>query len=71
VQAGLAADDAATADVNPQTPEALLRPLSVQIAELEQKAIRAAMDASGGNKVAAAKLLGVARATLYSRLGDD
>ena len=71
VQAGLAADDAAAADVNPQTPESLLRPLSVQIAELEQKAIRAAMDASGGNKVAAAKLLGVARATLYSRLGDD
>ena len=49
----------------------LLRPLSVQIAELEQQAIQAAMDACRGNKAAAAKMLGVARATLYTRLGND
>ncbi len=70
-QSGLVTDVAVTAGAQPSSAQDLLRPLSVQIAELEQRAIRAAMDASGGNKVAAAKLLGVARATLYARLGDD
>ncbi len=49
----------------------LLRPLSQQVADLERRAIDAALKASKGNKVAAAKLLGIARATLYTRLGYD
>jgi transcriptional regulator with PAS, ATPase and Fis domain len=47
----------------------LLRPLSQQIAELEQQAIAAAMAATSGNKLAAARLLGISRATLYDRMG--
>ncbi|MGZ5269634.1 MAG: sigma-54 interaction domain-containing protein [Ramlibacter sp.] len=47
-----------------------LRPLSEQVAEVERAAIHAAMSASGGNKVAAARLLGISRAKLYERLGD-
>ncbi len=69
-QSGWLADTAA-ADAALHDAAALLRPLSVQIAELEQRAIRAAMDANRGNKAAAAKMLGVARATLYARLGID
>ncbi len=46
----------------------LLRPLAVQVAELEAQAIQAALQAHGGNKVAAAKALGISRATLYDRL---
>ena len=46
----------------------LLRSLAEQVAELEQQAIAAAMASSGGNKVLAAKMLGISRATLYERL---
>ena len=46
----------------------LLRPLSQQIAELERSAIAAALASTGGNKLATARLLGIARATLYERL---
>ncbi|OOG55343.1 sigma 54-interacting transcriptional regulator [Polaromonas sp. C04] len=45
-----------------------LRPLAQQIEELERRAISAALAASGGNKLAAARLLGISRATLYDRL---
>jgi transcriptional regulator with PAS, ATPase and Fis domain len=45
-----------------------LRPLAEQVAEVERQAIQAAMDATGGNKVAAARLLGISRAKLYERL---
>jgi transcriptional regulator with PAS, ATPase and Fis domain len=45
-----------------------LRPLAEQVAEVERRAIRAALEATGGNKVAAAKLLGISRAKLYERL---
>jgi DNA-binding NtrC family response regulator len=38
------------------------------IAALESQAIQAALQATGGNKLAAAKLLGIARATLYDKL---
>ena len=48
--------------------EKLLRPLAEQVAELEHQAIKAAMASSGGNKVLAAKTLGISRATLYERL---
>jgi transcriptional regulator with PAS, ATPase and Fis domain len=45
-----------------------LRPLAVQVAELEQRAIAAALQATGGNKLAAARMLKVSRATLYGRM---
>ena len=47
---------------------ALLRPMAEQVAEVEQRAIAAALRASGGNKQAAARALGISRATLYERL---
>ena len=46
----------------------LLRPLPAQIAELERRAIAAALASTGGNKLATARLLGISRATLYERL---
>jgi transcriptional regulator with PAS, ATPase and Fis domain len=56
----------------PPTPLAtgadLLRPLAVQVAELEQRAIAAALQASEGNKLAAARSLKISRATLYDRM---
>jgi DNA-binding NtrC family response regulator len=51
-------------------PELLLRPLAVQVAELEQRAIAAALQAHQGNKLATARQLGISRATLYERLGN-
>jgi transcriptional regulator with PAS, ATPase and Fis domain len=45
-----------------------LRPLSEQVAEIERAAIAAALLASGGNRVLAAKRLGMSRAALYDRL---
>jgi transcriptional regulator with PAS, ATPase and Fis domain len=45
-----------------------LRPLGEQVAKVERRAIEAALAATGGNKVAAAKLLGISRAKLYERL---
>ena len=47
---------------------ALLRPLAEQVAELEQRAIAAALQTTGGNKLATARLLGISRAKLYERL---
>ncbi len=55
----------------PQDAATLLRPLGAQVAELEQRAIAAALRATGGNKLAAARLLGIARATLYERLAGE
>ncbi|MBI5277278.1 MAG: sigma 54-interacting transcriptional regulator [Burkholderiales bacterium] len=56
----------------PRAPAAgqapLLRPLAEQVAELEKQALHAALAATGGNKLAAAKLLGISRAKLYERL---
>jgi transcriptional regulator with PAS, ATPase and Fis domain len=52
------------------TAAVLLRPLAEQVAELERAAIAAAMTTARGNKVAAAKMLGISRATLYERLGE-
>jgi two-component system, response regulator FlrC len=45
-----------------------LRPLAEQVAEVERQAIQAALAATGGNKLAAARLLGISRAKLYERL---
>jgi DNA-binding NtrC family response regulator len=46
----------------------LIKSLPQAIAELEAHAIRDALAATGGNKQAAAKLLGISRATLYEKL---
>jgi transcriptional regulator with PAS, ATPase and Fis domain len=47
-----------------------LRPLAEQIAQVERRAIAAAMEATGGNKLAASRLLGISRAKLYERLDN-
>jgi transcriptional regulator with PAS, ATPase and Fis domain len=46
----------------------LLRPLGEQVRALEARAIKAALQATSGNKLAASKLLGMSRAKLYQRL---
>jgi transcriptional regulator with PAS, ATPase and Fis domain len=51
-------------------PERALRPLPQLIAELERSSIQSALAATGGNKVSAAKLLGISRATLYEKLAS-
>jgi DNA-binding NtrC family response regulator len=71
-QSGLAqVQPALPPDPTPADAGALLRPLGEQVAELEQRAIQAALQATGGNKLAAARLLQVSRATLYERLGQS
>ncbi|MBI3373515.1 MAG: sigma 54-interacting transcriptional regulator [Betaproteobacteria bacterium] len=45
-----------------------VRPLPQLVAELERSTIRSALEATRGNKVSAAKLLGISRATLYEKL---
>ena len=52
----------------PQGDAQPLRPLPEQVAELEQRAIAAALGATGGNRVAAARLLGISRAAFYDKL---
>jgi transcriptional regulator with PAS, ATPase and Fis domain len=53
----------------PATPVAdLLQPLPDQVAALERAAIAAALRATGGNRLAAAKMLHMSRASLYDRL---
>jgi transcriptional regulator with PAS, ATPase and Fis domain len=59
---GYANDDSRLAEA------ALTRPLGQQIAELERRAIAAALKATQGNKMATSRLLGISRATLYERL---
>jgi DNA-binding NtrC family response regulator len=53
----------------PPQPSVDERPLPEQIAELEQRAIAAALARTGGNRAAAARLLGISRASLYDKLG--
>jgi DNA-binding NtrC family response regulator len=45
-----------------------IKPLPQAVADLEGRAIREALAATGGNKLAAPRLLGIARATLYEKL---
>ena len=47
-----------------------IKPLPQAVAELEAETIRAALAATKGNKLAAARMLGIARATLYEKLGQ-
>ena len=56
------------AGVDDQDESRYLRPLAEQVAELERRAIAAAMKAHDGNKLATARQLGISRATLYGRL---
>jgi len=44
---------------------------SMTLAELETTYIRRIMEITQGNKVQAAKILGIDRGTLYRKLGDD
>ena len=74
--ARLAAEDfasilprAATAGASASTAPTL-RPLPQLIAELERSSIRPALEATGGNKVSAARMLGISRATLYEKLAE-
>lgn len=59
---------ASVAAVALQPTAGSVRPLAEQVAELERQAIASAMTAARGNKAAAAKMLGISRATLYGRL---
>jgi len=52
-----------------QSPD-LLQPLAWQVEVLERQAVAAALQQTKGNKVAAAKLLGLSRAKLYQRLPE-
>ncbi len=56
-------DDVGERDANPAP-----RPLAERVATLEREAIAEALRHTGGNKLAAARLLGISRATLYERL---
>ena len=49
----------------------LLRPLAEQVAELERRAIGAALRRHGGNRLATARALGISRAKLYARLAEN
>jgi DNA-binding NtrC family response regulator len=63
--------EAEAAVVPPVASEAstgLLRPLQEQVAELEARAMRAALAQTRGNRSAAARLLGMSRARFYDRL---
>ncbi len=73
VVAGAAdAPAAAPAAAPPSAPSAPrvagVKSLPQAVAELEAQAIREALAATGGNKLAASRLLGIARATLYEKL---
>ena len=57
----------AMVQLKPPMRATALRPLSEQVAEVERQAIEAALTRTGGNKLAAAKLLGISRAKLYER----
>ncbi len=56
------------ASMSDLVPPGVIRPLAEQVAQLERAAIARALASTGGNKAAAAKLLGISRATLYERL---
>jgi transcriptional regulator with PAS, ATPase and Fis domain len=53
-----------------KTSSSALKPLPQLIAELERRSIESALAATRGNKVSAAKMLGISRATLYEKLKE-
>jgi len=67
--AAAAVPRSAPAEPPPSEVEAAaLRPLPEQVAELERNAIRAALQATRGNRMAAARLLKISRAAFYEKL---
>jgi transcriptional regulator with PAS, ATPase and Fis domain len=58
--------EASTPAQDPSSPA--VRPLADAVADLERRAIADALRATGGNKLAAARLLRISRATLYEKL---
>jgi len=66
--ASMAAPAPLQAEVARAAPPSLLRPLAEQVNEVEDAAIAAALVATGGNRVAAARLLRMSRAALYAKL---
>ena len=64
------ATGAAASWVAPVSQGALIVPLAEQVAQLEQQAITAALQQFGGNKLRAARALGISRAKLYERLAN-
>ena len=52
----------------PAASPATLKPLPQAVAELEAQSIHDALAATSGNKLAASRLLGISRATLYEKL---
>ena len=66
--AGESGSGVGTAVQRPAAPA--LKPLPQAVAELEARSIREALALTGGNKVAASRLLGIARATLYEKLAS-
>ena len=64
--AELAATAAPAAPVN--SASSALRPLPEQVAELERRAMAAALQATRGNRMAAARLLRISRAAFYDKL---
>jgi transcriptional regulator with PAS, ATPase and Fis domain len=67
----LTADDFVTilpAPAKREAPQPGLRSLPQLVAELERNTIRSALEATGGNKLSAARMLGISRATLYEKL---
>jgi transcriptional regulator with PAS, ATPase and Fis domain len=76
-QAALMSDDLMLTAAHFATPNRSLAPVETRVAEaclpeqraaLEREAIAAALAATGGNRMAAAKRLGISRATLYEKL---
>ncbi len=70
-EAPVAAPAAKPTEAPPAPPRiAGVKSLPQAVAELEAQAIREALAATGGNKLAASRLLGISRATLYEKLAS-
>ncbi|MCU0922407.1 MAG: sigma 54-interacting transcriptional regulator, partial [Burkholderiaceae bacterium] len=63
-----AREAAAPAVLPPRAAPEVWTPLPQAVAALEARSIRQALQRTGGNKLAAARLLGISRATLYQKL---